>query len=480
MRRATPPPSPLPKPSSDLTTWTFDLETITPILGGGVEPFEPDTIDIVRVPGIRGHLRWWWRALFATTHDLDNPEELLKREAKLWGGLVEPNPERSPVRLRVEITSKSAPVPAGHHEWREPKDPRDGKPGRHNPLPTWERDLSDLGYGLFPMMRDAETLRLTPGKKVFTKSLRRAIRFRLIASFRADLTPSLQVQLLAALWMWFNLGGVGARTRRGFGAIAVKQCTLSDQAWVAAFDQRRPFDERLRSIATQLRSIHHESPIGERLATAKLFVGTRQDAPLSVHGHLVRGMAEFRQGKDIGRPPPTAGKKSPGPSYWPEPALLRALYTKTVQARRGQPPRWEHPPPTNAARFGAPRAAFGMPLKIEFKREDREDSRANATLYPEDGQRWPSPLLLRPLAVSGGKAVPAVLVLSGPRSLHIPQRIRVQFKDESAGKESCTPAMDGAASHLTSLGTNALQAFWRFIRKRGDYTLLQFSDLLVS
>ena len=113
MRRATPPPSPLPKPSSDLTTWTFDLETITPILGGGVEPFEPDTIDIVRVPGIRGHLRWWWRALFATTHDLDNPEELLKREAKLWGGLVEPNPERSPVRLRVEITSKSAPGPAG-------------------------------------------------------------------------------------------------------------------------------------------------------------------------------------------------------------------------------------------------------------------------------------------------------------------------------------------------------------------------------
>ena len=57
------------------------LRTITPVVGGGVQAGDPDTVDIVRVPSIRGHLRAFWRAL----GEEPDPVQLRERERDLLG-----------------------------------------------------------------------------------------------------------------------------------------------------------------------------------------------------------------------------------------------------------------------------------------------------------------------------------------------------------------------------------------------------------
>jgi CRISPR-associated protein Cmr1 len=480
MRRRVTTPPPLPPPSSELATWTFDLETITPVLGGGVEPFEPDDLDIVRVPGLRGHLRWWWRALFATPAELRDPTSLLAREARLWGGVFKDGGVRSPVRLRVDLLSHTRPEPAGKHEWREP---RDDRPGRYRPLPTWNRDLERLSYALFPLMRDSTYLEAhTPDRPgaspppIATKHVRRNIVFRLSVA-HPGLDPKLCTELLATLWMWAHFGGVGARTRRGFGALGVRHARTPERGWSEAFDRTRPFVDRLRWVLSRVKS--HVGDLGERLAGAKLFVDTAPTAAADAHGQLLRSLADFRQRPGFARDP---GNKpnTPGRSRWPEPDLLRALYAKTVVARGARVPAWEHPPRAQAERFAAPRAAFGMPLELQFKQENRQDSRANAAFLPPDGRRWPSPLLLRPLASPGGKAVAAMLVLSGPHGLHLPPRVQVEFKDGTVPSDApdIKLTMQGAAASIAEHGSNALQAFWRFVQKDRPWTPMHFSNLV--
>ncbi|HWN68265.1 MAG TPA: type III-B CRISPR module RAMP protein Cmr1, partial [Haliangium sp.] len=66
-----------------LNTISLSLRTITPVLGGGAVTRRVEREGMVRVPGMRGQLRFWWRALHV--HDCENAAELARREAELWG-----------------------------------------------------------------------------------------------------------------------------------------------------------------------------------------------------------------------------------------------------------------------------------------------------------------------------------------------------------------------------------------------------------
>ncbi len=61
--RKTLPPELCVQPNTNRPTepWLLDvelpIECITPVIGGGVESFEPDEIDVVRVPSLRGQLQ---------------------------------------------------------------------------------------------------------------------------------------------------------------------------------------------------------------------------------------------------------------------------------------------------------------------------------------------------------------------------------------------------------------------------------------
>src|SRR5205085_1302593 len=67
-------------------------------------------------------------------------------------------------------------------------------------------------YAAFPLQHSEEELRqmMPPSKKV-----RDNVNFRLTISFPSNRKDD----VAAALWAWETFGGIGARTRRGFGAL---------------------------------------------------------------------------------------------------------------------------------------------------------------------------------------------------------------------------------------------------------------------
>ena len=391
------------------------LRVITPIVGGGVEAMEPDTVDIVRLPEVRGVLRWWWRALYAG--EAEEPDALFQREAALWGGVDVPaGPEktsyRSRVRLQSRILSPGRVVPAGTHQ-----PGRDGKP---RAFPTWTLGKG-LGYALFPLQRTTDERRKFRGQAMPTRAVRTGVRFELSVAVVAPPRPKdetdegkrqrLQArwpdeirEVLQTLWAWIHLGGLGARTRRGFGALALDGDARVGEGFPGPEDAAALLAEDLAAGWRRLQGLNR---LGPRLAGARLLVGPEARDAAAAHEALVSALWTFRQGVGFAR---EAGKGRPGHSRWPEAEHLRRL--NEGRAEGGGDP-GEEP--------GVPRAAFGMPLIVQFK--DAKDRGAGATIVPAgergdaeaDGARWASPVLLRPSASGPAGYRPQVLLLGGDR-----------------------------------------------------------------
>ena len=83
----------------DACEFSVRLKVVTPILGGGPKSRQLDDIDVIRVPTVRGHLRFWWRALYG--HQYETPEKLYAAESALWGRAADDNGGRSAVEVRI-------------------------------------------------------------------------------------------------------------------------------------------------------------------------------------------------------------------------------------------------------------------------------------------------------------------------------------------------------------------------------------------
>ena len=68
----------------DAAEIALPIEVVTPILGGSPQTRTIDAVDIIRAATIRGHLRFWWRALYA--HQYDCPTALIRTKANAGGG----------------------------------------------------------------------------------------------------------------------------------------------------------------------------------------------------------------------------------------------------------------------------------------------------------------------------------------------------------------------------------------------------------
>ena len=77
------------------------LEVVTPILGGSHQTRAIDDVDVIGAPSVRGHLRFWWRALYAS--QCSSAQELYQRESALWGRAATDDGGRSAVEIRVGV-----------------------------------------------------------------------------------------------------------------------------------------------------------------------------------------------------------------------------------------------------------------------------------------------------------------------------------------------------------------------------------------
>jgi CRISPR-associated protein Cmr1 len=175
------------------------LSLITPMFGGSADAGQVDPHRPVTAKSIRGHLRFWWRACRAG--QFRSVDDMFRREAEIWGAAAEFNNkgglEQGPgaVDLEVEVTNAGQRVNAAE---LIPKASRESGPQEGVfmfPFQEQKRDNRPAADAL----RDVSfTLRL------FLKS----------EGFKEDVRD--------ALIAWILFGGVGARTRRGCGALKLE------------------------------------------------------------------------------------------------------------------------------------------------------------------------------------------------------------------------------------------------------------------
>ena len=84
-------------------SFCIELKTTTPIFGGSPVARQLDDVDVIRSPTIRGHLRFWWRALLTDPVLLNDPKALFDAEARLWGRAADRRAKEG--RSAVELTT---------------------------------------------------------------------------------------------------------------------------------------------------------------------------------------------------------------------------------------------------------------------------------------------------------------------------------------------------------------------------------------
>jgi len=340
---------------------------LTYVFGGGVAPQQCDPITPVRAASIRGQLRFWWRAV--NPSKCRTVDDLRKREAEVFGSTS----VRS--RLVVAVT-------------RQPEAPK--------PVEVLEGDFKAkpgceaVAYGAFPLRaKGGPHGRLHDfADGTFEVSLR----------YPAAVADDVR----AALWGWAHFGGLGARTRRGFGALAQESPGLPDidTGWTEFVDEAAvPWPH----LVTKPR--HFESAGG----TGRGALDT-----------LLEAMRSIRQLPNVGRNP--GQERRPGRSRWPEPDAIRGLFRQFSR---------QHATPiTQIDVF--PRARFGAPIIFHFK-DNKTGDPNDTTLLPllrhgQPGERLASPLVLRPYCRPDGvvEAMAVVLGHPAPHGWCVKQGTRVE------------------------------------------------------
>lgn len=401
-------------------TWTtLECELVTPMYGGGVVSHTVDEKMPIRVSSIRGQLRFWWRLLATHLWRLGNVDAIRQAEADIWGG-IDDTTKASKVFLRVDNIQNQQIAPWAKYNIN----PRNGN---YRSLPDPE-NWANVPYVLFPAQgkrpggQDAETPHALA---------KEGLSFQLHISFD-HINDTQKEQVWAALRWWANFGGLGARTRRGLGAILLKNA-------------------KGKEIPSYL-----QTPISideVKLAGCDIKLRSNQGTAYAAWQQAIQKLQTFRQ-VNVGRPDHSSR------SRWPEPDAIRRIKGQYLIRNEKT-----HAPIHKAGSL-FPRAAFGLPIIFKFKDDGtrRTDEPVQSSLQPVvDGnvkERMASPLILRPFYTKEKKWVSAALLLP---CQHI-QQLQLDLSGDDA-----TYWNPKQAQHVAPIaqhnGTDALSAFMNFFAK---------------
>jgi CRISPR-associated protein Cmr1 len=445
--------------TSQVHTQSRRYELITPLFGGGVTPGKQDPVTPVRGTIIRGQLRFWWRATRAGHYT--SIEELRRAESLLWGAASTATDAR-PSLVQIAVTDADP----GREFIVTDNRGHPATDNRGDPIAVGHF-RSPFSYVAFPLQQlrgtvqdgIAFTLTITvptawpEGKVRSDGDAATATQARPLPSFAG--TPA--EEIAAALWAWETFGGIGGRTRRGFGALrcltidgkAAGSPTSNDvQNWLAEQLTRHIVDG---AGPEQLPSLHRDMRWYRVVAGNQDSASSWKD-PIDAWKYLFSRLKDFRQP----RPPGSNDPRRPGRSRWPEPEAIRNM---TGERERN------HQPMPTSGKF--PRAAFGLPIIFQFK--DHGDPQQTSLQGQSEFDRLASPLILRPLQTSDGRAFGLAMVLDAPR---IPPgglalyrgKTMIGTPDASLNPDEASAIKDRSGKNpLLSGLTDVLEAFLNFL-----------------
>jgi CRISPR-associated protein Cmr1 len=384
-------------------TKEYRISLVTPLFGGGVEPGEPDETLPIRGTSIRGQLRHWWRA--TAGHRLGN--RMWQREEEIFGSTEFPSPlsvrvvEQPQVqRLDPSYGDRFGPISYAlfsaieNHQWIM----KEGVAFRLQL--TWE-----TVEGLQSRRRAQNAQRKKDGRQVLPEIVE-------------DIGPDIE----SALQAWCAFGGLGARSRRGCGAVFCKEMA-------------------------------YELP---RLP-AKILVASPQPNALEAWKESVKAYRDFRQlprgrkhEKTINTMSGPRTIQVPGRSYWPEADSIRKISGSALSLSSGRSstrsPADEdtrnHSVPVVPEEVlpAFPRAILGLPINFHFVDGPGKNRPGQPNKDPQDVQlipvlpdgvdsldRMSSPIITRPLW-HDGKWHPGVIILEQK----IPNGLRLRLTGRRA------------------------------------------------
>ncbi len=319
------------KPSAD-DTESYECQIITPMYCGGVIAGTTDKEMPVRASSIRGHLRFWWRIVSQHNNDATT-RSLAEREQAIWGGITG---KAQASQVQIEVIVK--------RPFLHPK--------------------SDFLKGVEYALGGSD-------KKEVNSFWGAGNLFELKVRFDDRLNAKQKQEVKESIRWWASFGGIGGRTRRGFGALKIKNLPAVTADEVALLGGKLCLKEPEQSADKAWRKAIHD-------------------------------FKAFRQGVGTGRNEGqgvTGRGQIPGRSRWPEPDALRRIYRTHSR---------NHAPIHQAGNY-FPRAAFGLPIQFKFK-DERIGEPKQSTLIPKEKERMASPLILRPYN-DRGTWQPAALLL---------------------------------------------------------------------
>ncbi len=362
-------------------TITLHLKLITPVFGGGYEPREVDPLMPIRPAAIRGHLRFWWRALYGEPSS--ESADMLQREALLWGTMSRPGS----VRVTCEVLSRGLEVQ--YASVAHKADPRRGP---------------RQGVFLFPFQEQRS-------ENLPAASACKDAEFEFCVSWeKGVLNKQQEAEIRGSVRAWIAFGGVGARTRRGCGALTLKVPTAD---WLPPAGAGE-LGAWLRSLVEPNSGA---SPTGRALISslrgATVVLGSPGDA-MAVWERLGTFWASFRKGH-VGETPyePMRGGK------WLDFATLRRLHGR------------------DSARLNKP--YLGLPIIYQKLPGVRYAPKIEA----EGSGRMASPVILKPLSMSDGSVRPMVAILRCPS----PSAVRIDGRPYALQPNGSDPVLKAVAAN---------------------------------
>lgn len=341
------------------------LQLITPMFGGGYKTREVDPLMPIRPAAIRGHLRFWWRATAGAQYT--NAGELYKAETAIWGGAaVKDEAAVGKVAIQTEMINEGNEAPYARVA---PKaTPREG------PL---------HGYFLFPFQAQQDGTPAAVGRE--------NVSFRVRVLLDSSLSEAQKREVQNALKAWIAFGGVGARTRRGCGALRATGSSANEWLPPASPEQLGAWLRQLLPNQVVKQPAVLPSLQGARLG----FVQNIGDAT-AVWRELGRFWARFRKGHFKEAYQPMKGAK------WRD-------YRQVLCHLKQQ---------GDTLRLAKP--FLGLPIIYQEIRGARNLCFVG-TLEPVNSGRMASPVILKPVALARGGTVGLILILNAKR----PERITV-------------------------------------------------------
>lgn len=360
---------------------TFTLETVTPLFLSGNDQ---NSVEL-RAASIRGHLRYWYRALLGGL-GVAQPQQLHELESRVFGK----EEQGSSVLVRI----KDIRWAGGRIKQNKELDLGYDQARRQTRRPG-------LTYLLYSTQLGGNERPYADVGTTFTLEL---------SSFNKEAEQLLKLAA-CALWCWTHFGGLGTRARRGGGNVQIKGAsdeeeifrdlpafTMADINTVEALkDHLESGLRKVRGLVAELNELTTKTPGGSVDFPALhpnhadiWIIQTMWKDALSAMEEVGKKFQQFRHKR--------------GPDF---PSVLDDYLNA------GRWPTLERP-------------AFGLPLQFRYRSAPGKQAMVETQRFT----RRASPLLFRFLKLEGGKIA---LVLLYFKSSFLPSGERLEIKDQSKG-----------------------------------------------